>query len=145
MKLKILIIIVLAIFMMSLPANARESPTKSLIEIDKPIIGIKYVDVQSLKGGLDISSSGKASVFGQIFARTAEKIKVTLYLKRYRNGSWETYKRWSQAENGPISTVAKDYYVLKGYQYKLYVYGYAWVDGVLVDRPIYITSSVYCE
>ena len=145
MKLKTCIIfaLVLAVFSISVPANAREDPTEVSIEATFLEPELRYVDVQSLKGGLDISSSGKASVFGQILARTAEKTRVTLYLKRYVNGNWVTYKSWSNTEYSRVCTVLEDYYVPQGYQYKLYVYGYAWVNGVLVDSPIYITNSVY--
>ena len=145
MKLKTFIIfaLVLAVFSITVPSNAREDPTEVSIEATflEPVL--RYVDVQSLKGGLDISSSGKASVFGQILARTAEKTRVTLYLKRYINGNWVTYKSWSNTEYSRVCTVLEDYYVPQGYQYKLYVYGYAWVDGVLVDTPLYITDTVY--
>jgi len=57
-------------------------------------------------------------------------------LKRYVNGNWVTYKSWSNTEYLNVCTVLEDYYVPSGYSYKLYVYGYAWVNGVLVDTPI---------
>lgn len=123
-----------------IPANAREKPTET-INVTEP--EIKYVDVQSIKGSLGISSTGKASVFGSIYARTAEKTRVTCYLKRYVNGSWVTHKSWTNTEDFNVSTIMNDYYVPSGYAYKVDVYGYAWVDGLLVDTPVYITDTVY--
>jgi len=145
MKLRTILLLALAmvIFTIPMPSNASDPPTESIISIDPIGPSPRYVDVQSLKGDLDISSSGKASVFGNIYARTAEKTRVTCYLKRYVNGSWTTYKYWTNTENFNVCSVLEDYYVPSGYSYKLYVYGYAWVDGVLVDTPVYITDTVY--
>ncbi|MDF1618627.1 hypothetical protein [Petrocella sp. FN5] len=145
MKLKTILLfaLVMVIITIPLPANAREKPPEIIVAITATEPDLRYVDVQSIKGDLGISSSGKASVFGNIFARTAEKTSVTCYLKRYVNGNWVTYKSWSNTEYLNICTVMEDYYVPSGYSYKLYVYGYAWVNGLLVDTPIYITDTVY--
>ncbi len=126
-----------------LPTNARERPSKETDIINLIDPGTRYVDVQSLKGDLYISDWGKASITGSIYARTAERTQVTCKLKRYLNGSWVTYKTWTNEENFNVCSVLEDYYVPSGYSYKLFVYGYAWVDDVLVDEPIYITGTVY--
>lgn len=145
MKLKTILFFALVIMISALPinANARERPTETIESNDLTGVEIKYVDVHSLKGDLDITSSGKSSIFGSIFARTAEKTRVTCELKRYLNGQWVTYKSWTNTENLRICSVLEDYYVPKGYSYKLFVYGEAWVNGVLVDTPVYITDTVY--
>ncbi len=101
------------------------------------------MDVQNLKGAFSISSSGKASVFGYIWARTAEKTKVKCVLMRYENNDWEKYKTWTDTNDSGISSICLDYYIPKGYNYKLYVYGYAWVNGVIVDRPFYESDTKY--
>lgn len=143
MKPKTLLLMVLTLIIVSLPltVNARDKPDET--QTEDPVVSPMYVDVQYLSGTLDISSSGLASVSGQLVARSADKTKLNLYLKRYRNGSWEIYKSWSATEQGRVCSLLKDYYVPKGYQYKLYVYGYAWVNGQLVDSPVYVTGTEY--
>ncbi len=145
MKLKIVLLLalVMVISTIPIPSNAREKPTETIESIDPIGPSPRYVDVQSLKGDLYIASNGRASITGSIFARTAQKTRVTCYLKRYVNGSWITYKTWTNTENFNVCSVLVDYYVPSGYSYKLYVYGYAWVDDILVDSPVYITDTVY--
>lgn len=145
MKLKtiLLLALVMVIIAIPMPANAREKQSEADLSIDVTEPELRYVDVQSLKGDLAISSSGKVSVFGSIVARTAEKTRVTCILKKYENGTWSAHKSWTVTEDFNVATVMEDWYVPSGYYYRLYVYGYAWVDGVLVDAPIYISDTVY--
>ena len=139
MQLKNLFVIMMAmmIFAVPLPVSATESPPDELIQVEISEPGLKYVDVQNLKGSFSISNSGKASIFGYIWARTAEKTKVKCVLMRYEGDDWENYKTWSETNYSGVTSICLDYYVHKGYKYKLFVYGYAWVDGVIVDRPVY--------
>ncbi len=143
MKPRILLLMVMTLMIVSMPSTvyARDRPNE--LSTDNTMISLMYEDVQYLSGSLDINSNGLASVSAQMMARTAESTKLNLYLKRYVNGSWETYKSWSVTEQSRVCSVLKDYYVPKGYQYKLYVYGYAWVNEKLVDTPSYISDSVY--
>lgn len=145
MKLKtiLLLVLVMVIIAIPMPANAREKPSNADLSIDVTVPEQRYVDVQSLKGDLAISSSGKASVFGSIVARTAEKTRVTCTLKKYKDGTWTDHKTWTITEDFRVATVMADWYVPSGYSYRLYVYGYAWVAGVLVDTPTYTTNTIY--
>lgn len=145
MKLKTILLLALVMVILAIPmsANAREKPSEADLSINVTEQELRYVDVQSLKGDLAISSSGKASVFGSIVARTADKTQVTCALKKYKNGNWSTHKSWTVTEDFNVSTIMENWYVPSGYSYRLYVYGYAWVNGNLVDTPIYVTNTVY--
>lgn len=145
MKLKTILSLALVMVILAtpMPANAREKPSDVDLSIDVTEPELRYVDVQSLKGDLAISSSGKASVFGSIVARTAERTSVTCSLKKYKDGNWSTHKSWTITEDFNVSTVMEDWYLPSGYSYRLYVYGYAWVNGNLVDTPIYISDTIY--
>ncbi len=82
-------------------------------------------------------------MFGSIVARTAEKTRVSCVLKKYKNGTWSTHKSWTITENFNVATVMEGWYVPSGYSYRLYVYGYAWVNGNLVYTPVYVTGTIY--
>jgi len=94
MKLKtiLLLAMVMVIIAIPMPANAREKPSKADLSIAVTEPELRYVEIQSLKGDLAISSSGKASVFGSIVARTAEKTRVTCISRKYKDGTWTVTK-----------------------------------------------------
>lgn len=149
MKLRNLLIctIIVMFATSSMTVNAMEQPYRESMDVEVVNLNIppmaRYVDVSNMKASFSISGTGKASVFGNLFARTAEKTRVRCEIKRYINSSWQTYKSWEVTEDTHYATVLLDYYVPKGYSYKLYVYGYAWVDGVIVDRPFIRTQTEY--
>jgi len=145
MQLKNLFLIMLAMIIVAvpLPASARESPADQLTQVEISTPELRYADVHSFKASFSISSTGKASVFGYIYARTAEETKVKCVLMRYEGNSWKEYRTWTDDNSSSVSSVCLDYYVPKGYKYKLISYGYAWVDGELVDEPIDVSDSIY--
>ncbi|PKM56648.1 MAG: hypothetical protein CVU98_10175 [Firmicutes bacterium HGW-Firmicutes-3] len=145
MKLKtiLLLAMVMVIIAIPMPANAREKPLETDLSAEISGPELRYTDVQSLKGDLAISSSGKASVFGSIVARSAGKTRVKCALRKYKDGTWSDHKTWTVTKDFRVATVMADWYVPSGYYYKLYVYGYAWVDGKLVDTPIFVNNSKY--
>lgn len=93
--------------------------------------------------GMDINSSGKASMASTIvaYSGTVDQVRMNNYLQRYQDGSWTTVKSWSQTTEGTIGVWAKSYYVTSGYNYRQKTYFYVY-DGSTVIESTSLTSGI---
>lgn len=91
--------------------------------IDSGDNGIMLLGTYLAKGTLVISNagSGKASLFGRTMAvSTCDKVEVAIYLEKYKNGGWASYKHWSySASNVSVLTKTLTVSVDKGYYYRI--------------------------
>ena len=97
------IVFFMAVFMafsFSLPAFADDITTpEEEIEIEE------YVDIQSNRVALSISSK-TATCTGSVTARTASnKVNLTLYLQKQVNSGWSTVTSWSTSGTGGRSII----------------------------------------
>ncbi|WP_312645078.1 hypothetical protein [Hydrogenoanaerobacterium sp.] len=89
----------------------------------------RWSTISSIAGDLDIASSGKASVVGQVTSFSADELKIGISLQR--NGS--EIKTWSASNVGQIVEATGTYYVTKGYSYKIVITARAYIGGSLME------------
>lgn len=142
---KKLIIMVLSIALMTgmltYPMNANAISLQDVNSGD--IFQPMYSNVNSFINNFEIDSQGKSSVYSNLSVRDADQARVDVYLERYTNGSWSTIKTWTTTENSTIAYIMKDWYVAKGYFYRMRSTGYAIKNGVVQETIYYISTSIY--
>lgn len=94
-------------------------------------------------GDLDITSSGKARVLTTVSANRSivDQVKVTCNLQKLEGGTWKNIKTWSETSDPKtphVVVIEKNYYVEKGYSYRIEVKSKAYQGGVLQES---ITST----
>ena len=95
-------------------------------------IGILMTYISTYDYNLVINSSGLASCGASVSAYPGtDKVKISMYLQRYNSG-WSTVQHWTKEAAGTYVSLAKNYYVTKGYNYRLLVYFYAY-EGSAVE------------
>ncbi len=93
-----------------------------------PVSGVKMTYINSVYTSLSISSSGLSSSYTFIMAYPGvDEVRISMYLQRYDNG-WKTVKHWAQDFTGTYGSLSKNWYVAKGYNYRVLAYFYAY-DG----------------
>lgn len=87
--------------------------------------------INSVANSLYIDSNGLATLHADISARRfiVQRIIISNYLQRFENNSWVTIKSWADEYIGDWASWTKQYYVGKGYTYRLVTY-FNVTDGV---------------
>lgn len=93
---------------------------------------------------LSISANGNATALGTImgYPGVTDEVWIYLYLEIYVNGTWQTYRSWSQTfENyyGSLQAIAA---VPSGFYYRVKGSYYGWSGGAS-DHVINYSISVY--
>ena len=142
---KKLIIMVLSIALMTglftypMKANAISLQDVNSGDIFQPM----FTNVNSFINSFDIDSNGKSSVNSTLSIREADQAKIDVSLERYSNGSWSTVKTWTTTESSTIAYIMKEWYVAKGYFYRMRSTGYAIKNGVVLETVYYTSTSKY--
>jgi len=92
---------------------------------------------------LELKSGGKFHCDGQVSVFDGYKAKITVELQQY-NGGWNTIKTWSDYD-WDFAVVCTDWYVAKGYQYRLKLTNQALSSSgsVLETHVDYSVSLIY--
>ena len=115
-----------------IPVGAAASEDTNL---DEPVMAPCWTYIHVVTTGLEISSSGKASMVSNIhcYDDSITKVVMNNYLQRYINGRWTTLKSWSKTTYDNDALWTKSYYVYKGYSYRLRTYFYAYNGSTIVE------------
>lgn len=93
--------------------------------------------ISSYGADLSISSSGKASIYGSVKAKSGSTyVKVTL--QQLSGRTWSSVKSWESSSTGSVAAVAESYSVSKG-TYRLVVY----VKADTESKTIYSDKQTY--
>lgn len=102
-----------------------------------PDVGLRYSYIEACNAYLTIED-GVVSSSGNIVAQdiTANyTARITVYLQRKANGSWQTVASWSGSQVNGIATAGGSRTVTPGYEYRTYVVGtISDADGTLLER-----------
>lgn len=109
---------------------------------EQSIIQPYFTNIVRFENGFDISASGKASVSVYFKAQNVDSVRVDANLQQYKNGAWVTIKSWTNTSEGTDVGLNKEYYVAKGYSYRLASEGKAYIDGSLVERTSYVSQTI---
>ena len=104
---------------------------------------LDYTFISSVITNLAINASGKASCSATIYCYPGtDSVRISAYLQRNVSGSWVTVQHWSESSSGNYGSMYKEYYVTSGYQYRLYVYYYAY-EGDDVESTVGVDYYTY--
>ena len=139
MKKRIIIIVIMVALIMSSSIVVNAGETEKVIKSDN---GAKYTLIRDVFLSLNFSS-GTAYVDVDFEASSsADKVRISTYLKKYVNGSWITIKHLSDTTYTNTITKTYTYPVSSGAQYKAVTYYYAY-DGSLCESTSLTTTRTY--
>lgn len=128
---------------MSNIAHAQENTSLSEEEKETSEFMLMFQHLLLTKADLHISQSGRADVYGFVEgSSTVDKSRIVATLQRYEYGRWEIVKSFIVDNDDYYVELMGQYYVTKGYDYKLvckaYVYDHT---GKCLDSSTYETKS----
>lgn len=101
-----------------------------------------FTNVNTFQSTLDIASNGKSSNTVYLNSRNADKVKINAYLQQYNSGRWTTVKSWSGSRSSTSYGFTNNWYVNKGYSYRLVSYGYIYKDNKIVESTSRISQKL---
>lgn len=121
-----LVVLLLCLSMVVPTAAASES------EVD---ISPQYLVVMTFGTSFDIDSNGRSTCTGKGTVETNYTIDITMELQQKKGGSWETIKTWT--DSGRRVSMAKNWYVDSGYDYRIKLSGTATnSSGEVIESPV---------
>lgn len=99
----------------------------------------RYIAMTSLNNNLNISSKGKATCYGYTKTNINYNARVKVELQKYNSG-WSTIKSWDDTDSVYVS-ISKDYYISKGYSYRVKTTHYALNSSGSVIESVVLYSS----
>jgi len=99
-----------------------------------------WQEITEFRNNFNISSTGKATVTVILYAYDVDSIEVEANLQQYKNGSWVTIKSWSNSSNDYYCGIGESWYVMSGYNYRLYSIGTVYENEVPVEQTTYTSD-----
>lgn len=125
-RLKILGMLILMLILFPQQGQAVELDN---IESIQPL----FTNINTFQSTFDITSNGKSSNTVYLNARNVDKVEIRLYLQQYNSGKWTTIKSWSESRNSTSYGFTNNWYLDKGYSYRLVSYGYVYKDSKIIE------------
>ena len=101
-----------------------------------------FTNINTFQSTLDIASNGKSSNTVYLNSRNADKVKINAYLQQYNSGRWTTIKSWSESRNSTSYGFTNNWYVNKGYSYRLVSYGYVYKNSKIIESTSRISRTI---
>ncbi len=108
-------------------------------------ISLRYEEIVQFNIMLNISTTGKASCYADVYTAREFSCTLTVELQKRVGSSWETKKTWTSTDDGfGFTYVDEPWYVTRGdYQLKVTA-EITDASGVVVERPVeYSTIKKY--
>lgn len=108
-------------------------------------ISLRYEEIVQFNIMLNISTTGKASCYADVYTAREFSCTLTVELQKRVGSSWETKKTWTSTDDGfGFTYVDEPWYVTRGdYQLKVTA-EITDASGVVVERPVeYSTIKTY--
>lgn len=127
-------VLLLAVCLLSIPAQAAVPPTVSPC----------FEDIRTFYSTIDIDDSGKATAYSYIFTSTSSNtVYLTVYLQKLSGNTWSTLTSGSSS-GSPYTSKSVSRYVTSGYYYR--AKGVASVynsSGAFVESATLYSNSKY--
>lgn len=101
-----------------------------------------FTNINTFQSTFDIDSNGKSLNTVYLNSRNADRIKINTYLQQYNSGRWTTIKSWSESRNSTSYGFTNNWYVNKGYSYRLVSYGYVYKSNRIVESTSRISQTL---
>jgi len=136
-----LLIFCACVLLVLLPGTAL-ADSESAVEADSSY-GVLYTYIDYAAQTLNITVSGRADMGAELQCTASiDKTRISAYLQKYTNGSWDTVNHWSKTEYSDECSWSQSYYVVSG-SYRLYTYYYAYIDDVVVESTTLVSYDTY--
>lgn len=135
---KILKILGMLILMLILFPQQGQAVELDNIENIQPL----FTNINTFQSTFDIDSNGKSLNTVYLNSRNADRIKINTYLQQYNSGRWTTIKSWSESRNSTSYGFTNNWYVNKGYSYRLVSYGYVYKSNRIVESTSRISQTL---
>jgi len=141
---RFVVLVLIIIFACGMPIQASSYAPMNLEENNLLVdIVPLWTMINKVTNGLDISTNGNASMFSRISTYSeVDNIRISAHLQRYEGGSWITIKHWTQDYTGSSALWTKNWYVNKGYNYRLMTYFHV-SKGTSEESTILISGTKY--
>lgn len=107
-------------------------------------VSTRMTHIMNYNCNLSINSSGYSTSSADVQCYTGiDKVRITIYLQQYSNGSWTTIKSWSQDYTGTSGQMIRTQYVTSGYWYRVQAKMYAFQGSTIVESVSGTSSSVW--
>ena len=101
-----------------------------------------FTNINVFQSTFDISSNGKSSNTVYLNSRNSDKLKINAYLQQYDSGRWTTIKSWTGSKISTSYGFTNNWYVNKGYPYRLVSYGYVYKDNKIIESTSSISETI---
>lgn len=101
-----------------------------------------FTYINTFQGTFDIDSKGKSSSTVYLNSRNSDKIKINAHLQQYNSGRWTTIKSWIGSESSNSYGFTHNWYVNKGYSYRLVSYGYVYKGNNIVESTSSTSKTI---
>ncbi len=95
-----------------------------------------FIAITKATNNLTLNSGGRLTCYADTRTKYGYGSGVTIELQQYTNGSWKTIKTWTSSSDSNASTIEKDWYVVKGYNYQLKTTHAALDNGDVIETFI---------
>ena len=124
---KIFIVVLAVLLLVSFPGIA-VAAEDSQDEAPGGGMGVDWTYINYTTISFDISGTGYATMGASMNAVAGATTRISAYLQRY-SGGWQTVQHYGDDSNTNELIWGAGRYVASGYDYRLLVYYYAYVDG----------------
>ena len=100
-----------------------------------------WTNISSFNNVFQVSSSG-ASMYSRVAAQNCDSVALSVYLKRYVDGSWVTVVHYSVNPTGTVATINQVWPVPSGNSYRMYSYAYVYVGDIVIETASYVSSII---
>ncbi len=101
-----------------------------------------FTNVNTFQSTFDIDPNGRSSNTVYLNARNVDKVQINAYLQQYNSGKWTTIKSWSGSRNSASYGFTNNWYVNKGYSYRLVSYGYVYKNNKIIENTSGISKTI---
>jgi len=129
-------LIILLFVVMVLPSYAEEKGIDDQYLVIEP----RFTNIYTFHTYFDIDGNGKAKLVSSLDGHSGDNSRIEATLQRYSRGRWENVKNFSSSSNSENCSISKEYYVSKGYSYRMIFNGKVFNGSTLLDSTTQTSS-----
>lgn len=104
------------------------------------IIEPYFSNIYTFHTYFNIDGNGKAMLSTSLDGHSGDNSKIVAILQRYSDGRWISIKSFSSTSSTSDCSMSKNYYVAKGYSYRVLFNGYIYSGQIQLDYTNQISS-----
>jgi len=135
-------ILIIALILLNMTNMFISADTTSIVTEEKVVaISPMYTHITTFNKSFDMLSGGKTAYNAYLSSSVTKDVRLYGYIQQYKNGYWTTVHSVSNLSSTGYAMLSGNNFVAKGYDYRFVVYGYAYVNGSLLETVNWISQS----